>query len=132
MLLKEFSGDVHNMPKIILIAEDYADVRAVLKLLIEGQGYEVIEAADGSEAVEKAKEHHPALVLMDLSMPVMDGLTAASIISNLDGFNDVPIIALTAYGSSYFHRALQAGCAEMIEKPLDYSKLAPLLEKYLA
>ena len=120
------------MPKIVLIAEDYADVRAVMKILIESHGYEVIEAADGSEAVEKAREQRPDLILMDLSMPVMDGLTATSIISNLDGFNDVPIIALTAYGSSYFHRALQAGCAELIDKPLDYRKLAPLLKKYLA
>jgi CheY-like chemotaxis protein len=120
------------MPKTVLVAEDYADVRTVMKILIEGYGYEVVEAADGSEAVEKAKQFRPDLILMDLAMPVMDGLTATSIISNLDGFDKTPIIALTAYSSSYFHKSLQAGCTDLIDKPLDYSKLEPLLRKYLA
>jgi len=120
------------MQKKILIAEDYADIRLMMKMLVCTYGYEVIEAADGSEAVAKAMQHHPDLILMDLAMPVMDGLTATSIISNLDGFGETPIIALTAYGNSYFHKALQAGCAEMVDKPLDYDKLEPLLKKYLA
>ena len=120
------------MSKTVLVAEDYVDVRTMMKFLVQGYGYEVIEAADGSEAVAKAMQHHPDLILMDLAMPVMDGLTATSIISNLDGFGETPIIALTAYGNSYFHKALQAGCAEMVDKPLDYDKLEPLLKKYLA
>lgn len=119
------------MPKTILVAEDYADARMLMKIMLEGFGYQVVEAADGLEAVEKAKQFHPDLILMDLAMPVMDGLTATSIISNLDGFDETPIIALTAYSSSYFHKSLQAGCTEMIDKPLDYRKLEPLLEKYL-
>jgi CheY-like chemotaxis protein len=120
------------MPKTVLVVEDYVDVRTVMKFLVQGYGYEVVEAADGSEAVEKAKQHRPDLILMDLAMPVMDGLTATSIISNLDGFNEIPIIALTAYGNSYFHKALQAGCTDMVDKPIDYRKLEPLLRKYLA
>ena len=120
------------MPKTVLVVEDYADARAMMKFLVQGYGYEVVEAGNGSEAVEKAKQYRPDLILMDLAMPLMDGLTATSIISNLDGFDDIPIIALTAYGNSYFHKSLQAGCTEMVDKPLDYNKLEPLLEKYLA
>jgi CheY-like chemotaxis protein len=120
------------MPKTILVAEDYVDTRTLMKILIEGYGYQVVEAADGSEAVEKAKQYHPDLILMDLAMPVMDGLTATSIISNLEGFDKTPIIALTAYSGSYFHKSLQAGCTDLIDKPLDYKKLEPLLRKYLA
>lgn len=117
--------------KTVLIVEDYDDARTMMRLMVRGYGYETVEAADGSEAVEKAKEHLPDLILMDLAMPGMDGLTASCIISNLNGFEHVPIIALTGFGNSYFHKALQAGCTEMVEKPLDYTKLKPLLNKYL-
>jgi two-component system cell cycle response regulator DivK len=118
--------------KTVLVVEDYVDARAVMKFVVSGYGYEVIEAKDGFEAVEKARAHRPDLILMDLAMPEMDGLTATNIISELDGLSNVPIIALTAFGNSYFHKALQAGCAEMVEKPLDYEKLEPLLKRYLA
>lgn len=123
---------IKAMPKIVLIVEDYADTRTMMKFLLERFGYEVVEAADGQEAVEKVKENHPDLILMDLSLPVMDGFTATQAIRKFDGFSKVPIIAVTAYGNSFYKRAIEAGCDDLINKPLDFDKLEPILEQYLA
>lgn len=120
------------MQKTVLIVEDYADTRAMMKFLLQGYGYQVIEAADGQEAMDKAQENPPDLILMDLSLPVMDGLTATQNIRKFDGFGKVPIIAVTAYGNSYYRQALEAGCDDLINKPLDFDKLEPILSQYLA
>ena len=118
------------MPKSVLIVEDYADVRMIMKILIHRYGYEVIEAADGYEALEKAIQHRPDLILMDLAMPLVDGFTAVRMIRNFEGFQEVPIIAISAYGNIYSEKALKAGCNEVINKPLDLSALEPLLNQY--
>ena len=120
------------MSKIVLIVEDYADTRTMMKFLLQRFGYDVVEAADGQEAVDRAKENQPDLILMDLSLPVMDGLTATQIIRKVDGYGKIPIIAVTAYGNSYYRRAIEAGCDDLINKPLDFDKLEPILEQYLA
>lgn len=119
------------MQKKILIAEDYADIRLMMKMLVRGYGYEVIEAADGYEAVQKTRQHHPDLILMDLSMPVMNGLTATEIIRTFDGMAELPIIAVTAYGDAYYTKAINAGCSDVLTKPLDFNTLEPLLNQYL-
>jgi CheY-like chemotaxis protein len=119
------------MQKKILIVEDYADIRLMMKMLVRGYGYEVIEAADGYEAVEKAKKFHPDLILMDLSMPLMNGLAATEIIRTFDGMKTLPIIAVTAYGKAYYQKAIEAGCNDVLSKPLDFNTLEPLLSQYL-
>jgi len=119
------------MPKTILIVEDYVDIRAMMKFLVEGFGYQVVEAADGQEAIERVKQFHPDLILMDLSLPVMDGLTATQLIRKVDGLSKIPIIAVTAYGNSYYRRAIEAGCDDLINKPLDFKNLEPMLNQYL-
>lgn len=120
------------MSKTVLIVEDYPDTRLMMKYLLQRFGYEVIEAADGQEAVDKVKQANPDLILMDISMPVMDGLTATQIIRKTDGFATVPIIAVTAYGKSYYRQAIEAGCDDLINKPLDFDNLEPILEQYLS
>jgi len=120
------------MAKTVLIVEDYPDIRTMMKFLLQRFGYDVIEAADGNEAVESVKQNHPDLILMDLSLPNMDGLTATQIIRKFDGFGKVPIIAVTAYGNSYYRRAIEAGCDDLINKPLDFNNLEPILEQYLS
>lgn len=120
------------MTKTVLIVEDYADTRTLMKYLLEGYGYQVIEAADGQEAVDKVKQQHPDLILMDLSLPVMDGFTATQMIRKFDVGGKVPIIAVTAYGNSFYRKAIEAGCDDLINKPLDFKKLEPILEQYLA
>lgn len=119
------------MGKRVLIVEDYADTRTMMKFLLQRFGFEVVEAADGQEAVEKAKQNLPDLILMDLSLPVMDGFTATQKIRKADGLRKVPIIAVTAYGKSYYRQALEAGCDDLINKPLDFDNLEPILNQYL-
>lgn len=118
------------MGKKVLIVEDYADVRMIMKILISFQGYEVIEASDGYEALEKAKQNRPDLILMDLAMPVIDGFVATKAIRESDECKDVPIVALTAY-DTHHDKAIKAGCNEVIQKPLDFDRLEPLLTQYL-
>ena len=120
------------MAKTVLIVEDYIDIRNMMKFLLQGYGYQVFEAADGIEAVEAVQSTVPDLILMDLSLPNMDGFTATQIIRKISGLGKVPIIAVTAYGNSFYRRAIEAGCDDLINKPLDFDKLEPLLEQYLS
>lgn len=118
--------------KLILIVEDYEDARGFMKLLIESYGYEVIEAADGIEAIDRFKHFHPDLILMDISLPVVDGLTATKAIREFIGGAKIPIIAVTAFGKKYLKRAMDAGCNDLIDKPVDFEVLEPVLNHYLA
>ena len=117
--------------KKVLIVEDYADVRAIMKILVRNYGYKVIEARDGYEAIEKTTQHHPDLILMDLAMPIMDGLDAARFIRDMDDCRDIPIIAISAYADALNNEALQAGFNEVICKPINFDGLQPLLNRYL-
>lgn len=119
------------MKKKVLIVEDVADVRAMMKIMIEMYGYEAITADDGYEAIEMVKDSDPDIILMDLMMPVLDGVMATSIIRNIEGKNEIPIIALTAYHDIYQKKAMEAGCDAVITKPLNLNKLQPLLNHYL-
>ena len=119
------------MAKTILIVEDVPDVRAMMKILIKAYGYQPIEARDGYEAVEKTLEHHPDLILMDLAMPVLDGIAAARMIRRLEGGDKIPIIALSAYANTHYRAAVEAGFDEIINKPLEFETLQPLLDSYL-
>jgi CheY-like chemotaxis protein len=119
------------MSKTILIVEDYEDTRLFMKFLIESYGYEVKEANDGQEAVDSFRNYYPDLVLMDISMPVMDGLTATKAIRKLKGTSNIPIIAVTAHGKLFYERAIEAGCNALIDKPVDFDSLEPFLGRYL-
>ena len=120
------------MGKKVLIVEDYEDTREFMKFLIEAYGYQVVEAADGIEAVDRVKTQHPDLILMDISLPFVDGLTATRTIREFEnGSHHVPIIAVTAFGKNYYDRAIEAGCNDLIDKPIDFDVLEPILNYYL-
>lgn len=119
------------MSKKILVAEDQADIRKMTKILLELNGYQVIEASDGYEAVEKAVGEEPDLILMDMAMPVMDGLNSSRTIRRHEHLSDTPIVAITAYGDFYGPRAREAGCTDVLQKPLDFRRLKPIVEQYL-
>jgi len=119
------------MGKRVLIADDYDDTRRMMRYLLETRGYEAIEAADGMDAVEKAHRYHPDMILMDIAMPMMDGLKATEAIRQFDQDPDVPIVALTAYDDFYEERALAAGCNEVIGKPFEFEELEETLNYYL-
>jgi len=119
------------MSKKILIVEDSEDTRDFMKLLLESYGYEVIEAADGIEALDKFKNHQPDLILMDISLPNVGGLTVTKAFRELDATGNLPIIAVTGFGKYYYQQAIEAGCNDLISKPFDFEVLRPLIEKYL-
>lgn len=109
----------------VLIAEDSHDTRIMLKRAFELKGYRVIEAADGNEAVEAMRQNRPSLILVDLNMPVVDGLETVKEIRKLEGPGEqVPIVAITAfdvYGMK--EAALEIGCNTYLSKPLDMDEL---------
>jgi len=119
------------MSRIILIVEDYEDSRLFLKLLLEMCGYQIIEAGDGLQALKIVKKGFPDLILMDIAMPVMDGLTATRKIRTIRRGTQIPIIAITAHGSRFYKKAIEAGCNDLIEKPVDFDTLETKLEHYL-
>lgn len=119
------------MKRMILIVEDYEDTRDFMRFLIESYGFQVIEAADGLEAIECLKSNFPDLVLMDLAMPVMDGLEATRAIRKLKEGAEIPIIAVTAHGKQFYQKAIEAGCSDLIAKPVDFDSLEVLLNQYL-
>jgi CheY-like chemotaxis protein len=119
------------MSRTILIVEDYDDSRQFMILIFESYGYKVIEATDGLEAVETIKHHFPDLILMDVSMPVMDGLTATKTIRKIKQGAKIPIIAVTAHGKEFYEKAIEAGCNDLIEKPIDFDLLESVLTQYL-
>ena len=119
------------MPKTVLIVEDYDDSRSFLKFLVESYGYLVVEASDGLEAVDRFRKFHPDLILMDISLPMVDGLTTTKAIREFDGAKRVPIIAVTAFGNLYYKQAIEAGCDELIDKPIDFEVLEPVINKYI-
>ncbi|HLM59741.1 MAG TPA: response regulator [Pyrinomonadaceae bacterium] len=119
------------MSKKILIVEDYEDSRLILKLLINSFGYEALVAANGEEAVQIAKIEKPDVILMDMALPVMSGLKATKIIRDSADISNIPIIAITAHGVVIDKEAIKAGCNEVINKPLDYENILPILKKYL-
>jgi len=109
----------------ILLVEDSDDSRHVLKLSLEANGYHVLEAHNGREAVEAARERCPDLILMDLNMPEMDGLSATKFIRECrEPCQDVPIVAITAFDVYGMREAaLEAGCNDYITKPIDFDLL---------
>ncbi len=121
------------MLKTVLLVEDYQDTRELMRFLLEViLEHRVIEAVDGSEAVKQARQERPDLILMDISMPVMDGIEATRLIKQLDGFDDIPIVAVTGHSEKYQNEAIDAGVTEVIRKPVDIDDLKPLLSHYLA
>jgi CheY-like chemotaxis protein len=121
------------MKSKVLVVEDYEDTREFMKFLLQDYGFDVSEATNGYEAIESVKRQVPDLILMDISMPGMDGLTAARKIRENSGSSRRPtIIAITAYGDAARRKALEAGCDASLSKPIDFEDLEPVLSRYLA
>lgn len=116
----------------ILLVEDSDDIRLLMKIILEMKGFRVLEATNGRQAIERALEERPQLILMDLSMPVMDGWEATRQLRQLEQTRDVPIVGLSAH--SYGERrelAIRAGCNDCISKPVDELALNRILSEFL-
>ncbi|HVI70777.1 MAG TPA: response regulator [Pyrinomonadaceae bacterium] len=117
----------------IMVVEDYDDTRLLLKQALEGFGYSVLEASNGQEAVDLAGREHPDLILMDLDLPILDGIAATQRIRQQADLEKVPIVAVTAYPMSYTHvKAFAKGCDEYMRKPIDISDLESVVRRYLS
>ena len=116
----------------VLLVEDTEDNRFMMRRLLEMTGYRVVEAMNGEEAVRLAEVELPGVILMDLSLPVIDGLAATRLIRKLPTCSNTPIIAVSAHDSADFQTdALQAGCNSYITKPIDFNELEELIAKML-
>ena len=108
------------MAETILIVDDHAMNRKLFRVLLEKSGYEVVEAEDGKEGFDLAKKVIPSLILMDIQMPGMDGITALKAIREMDATREIPVIALTSYAmQGDRERFLAEGFVDYISKPID-------------
>lgn len=116
----------------ILVVEDTPDTRELIRLILEFKGYRVLEAENGFDAVETARRERPDAILMDMSLPMMDGCQATKLIRQEPGLGAVPIIACTAYNRwAWRGKAILAGCTDFITKPIDSEGLLAMLSRYL-
>jgi CheY-like chemotaxis protein len=117
---------------VILVVDDCESNRELLSVYLTVSGYEVIEACDGLEAVRVATSECPDLIIMDLSMPVMDGFGAVRLLRQVSEVREVPVIACTAHDTST-HRlqAMGVGFNEFLPKPIDFTQLDFMLGQFL-
>ena len=117
----------------ILLVEDNEMNRDMLSRRLERRGYEVVLAVDGAEGVDKAGTEAPALILMDMSLPVVDGWDATRRIKAAPATRAIPIIALIAHAmSGDREKAVEAGCDDFDTKPVDLARLLGKIEALLA
>jgi two-component system cell cycle response regulator DivK len=119
------------MSRTVLVVEDCADTRGFMTYLVQSFGYQVLEASDGLEAVAKAKQFRPNLILMDLSMPRMDGFEATQTIREFKELKELPIIAVTALNKDEWDKAIEVGCNEVIPKPVDFQRLKNVVNRHI-
>ena len=116
----------------VLLVEDTEDNRYMMRRLLEMVGYTVVEARNGQEAVRLAEEESPELILMDLSLPIIDGLAATRLIRKIPAAENTPIIAVSAHDTADFQEeALAAGCNGYVTKPIDFVTLETLIASLL-
>ena len=119
------------MPKILLV-EDNEMNRDMLSRRLQRKGYEVVIAVDGGQGVELAKSQIPDLILMDMSLPVLDGWEATRRIKADAATHGIPVIALTAHAmAGDKEKALEAGCEDYDTKPIDLNRLLEKMEAQL-
>ena len=130
--VNESSNREKGTSRTVLVVEDFDETRFVLKLSLELRGYRVLEALNGQEAIEIARREPLDLILMDLSLPILDGFAATRRIREEARSRDVPIVAVTAHATAEYRvKALAAGCNEYVTKPIDFDKLGYLLNRLL-
>jgi CheY-like chemotaxis protein len=118
---------------LILVVDDSADNVAMISLYLQTQGYRVVTASNGEDAVTIATSMFPNLILMDINLPTLDGLGATRRIREMDALRDLPIVAITAFGTEGFQRAAyDAGISGYLTKPLDLDRMHQLIARLLS
>ena len=119
--------------RTILLVEDFDDTRLMMKLWLVKNGYRVVEAETGEEAINVAQRELPDLIIMDVMMPGMNGLDATQRIREYQALRRTPIVAVSAYGANeYRSLAIEAGCNEYVSTPFDPDALAELIKSLIA
>jgi len=117
----------------ILLVEDFDDTRLMMRLWLMKNGYRVLEAESGEEAVRVASAELPDLIIMDVMMPGISGLDATRRIREHEALRETPIVAVSAYGADQYRvRALESGCTDYVSTPFEPSMLEELIESLLA
>ena len=120
------------MPRKILIVEDNDDSRELVVKVLKNKGYQTVEAVDGEDAVEKAVAEKPDLILLDISIPKMDGYAVAKKLKSLEEFRDIPIVALTAHAmKGDREKVIVAGFEGYISKPINVREFPDQVRSYL-
>lgn len=116
-----------------MLVEDADAVRIVLRMQLTILGYRVLEARNGLEAVSLGRLEHPDLILMDIGMPVLDGLEATRLLSSSPETRDIPVVALTAYTAEECReQAVSAGCRDFASKPIEMRELGELVARHIS
>ena len=131
---KVSSKDQQIEPKfLILVVDDSADNVAMISLFLQQQGYRVVTAANGEDAITVAAQMMPNLILMDINLPALDGLGATRRIRESDALRDIPVVAITAFGTEGFQRAAyDVGVSGYLTKPLDLDRMHQLIARLLS
>src|SRR5258708_17617585 len=117
----------------ILLVEDFDDTRLMMKMWLTKNGYRVVEAETGEEAITIAQRELPDLIIMDVMMPGMNGLDATQRIREYQALRRIPIVAVSAYGADeYRSLAMEAGCNEYVSTPFDPGALAELINSLIS
>jgi len=113
----------------LLLVEDHEEIWDFLSRRLKRRGHEVIVATDGQAGVERARADAPALIMLDMNLPVLDGWSAARLLKAEASTAGIPIIALTAHAmSGDREKAIAAGCDDYHPKPIDFSRLLAQIE----
>jgi two-component system, sensor histidine kinase and response regulator len=116
----------------ILLVEDNDDSREVYRKMLERFGHTVVEATNGKEAIKFAIKQNPDMIIMDLSMPEVDGFQAASALRSIKTFSRTPILAITAYPQSHWRdKSEDVGCDGFLQKPFTHQDLSAALDKLI-
>ena len=119
--------------KTILLVEDNVDNQEIYRIILAHHGFSVLQAWDGEGGVRMARDHGPDLILMDLTMPVLDGLQATQMLKADPGTAAIPIIALTAHAEHEDRAAAEAaGCTLFLSKPVEPQRVAMEVRRVLA
>ncbi|MFH1724743.1 MAG: response regulator [Elusimicrobiota bacterium] len=119
------------MPKLILIAEDEPDLRTIAEFRLRKAGYDVVAAADGGEALELARQKRPDLAILDIRMPVMDGIELCKRINSDPELCSVPVIMITASKDIADRQIRDSGAQGCLIKPFDFRDLFRMVDRYL-
>jgi len=118
------------MSRTILVVEDNARNRKLLRTILKYRGFEVVECDDGAPSLDLARRHNPVLILMDIELPTMDGITALGRLRADPDTKDIPVVAVTASVTpSEREKVVAAGFTAYVAKPIDVDKFGELVDR---